>query len=85
MKVALTPDLEQQVAARIESGAYGSASELVQEALIRLFEAEKRPGDELARLNRDIQAGIDQADRGDVVSGADSRQRLLNKFRASAR
>jgi len=37
MNVLLTPDLERQIAEKIDSGLYTTASEVVQEALRLLF------------------------------------------------
>ena len=64
MEITLTPELEKLVNEEIESGRYKSASEVVREGL-RLLEARRL---KLEALRRDIQEGIDQADRGELVS-----------------
>lgn len=56
MTVSLTPELEKFINGKIESGQYSSASEVVREAR-RLLQ------DQLERLRRDIQVGLDQLDR----------------------
>lgn len=43
LSISLTSELAAAVAARVESGLYTSASELVREALRLLFESERRP------------------------------------------
>jgi antitoxin ParD1/3/4 len=42
MHVALPPDLEQLVTARVQSGRYSSVSEVMREALLLLAEREQR-------------------------------------------
>ena len=42
MHVALPPDLEQLVTARVQSGRYSSVSEVIREALLLLEEREQR-------------------------------------------
>jgi antitoxin ParD1/3/4 len=68
MNVSLTPALEKLVQKRVASGRYGSASEVVREAL-RLLEQRDRL--EQARL-RDLRAaldlGISQLDRGEGMA-----------------
>jgi putative addiction module CopG family antidote len=53
MNVSLTPELEQLVNEKVESGLYQTASEVVREAL-RLLKAR----DDHAQLRADIQAGL---------------------------
>lgn len=80
MNVSLTPDLERRIAEKVKGGAYGSPSDVVRQALLLLFEAEERRAHELERLDGDIQIGIEQADRGDVVDGEESYRRVLAGF-----
>jgi len=64
MNISLTPELEREVARRVESGRYGSASEVVRDALRLLLE-----DDELKELRREqlqlqIQKGVADLDAG---------------------
>jgi antitoxin ParD1/3/4 len=68
MNVSLTPELERRIAEKVESGLYTTASEVVREALRLLFEADEKRARLIAKLNEDIQIGLDQIDRGEVVS-----------------
>lgn len=68
--IALSPDLERQIAETLETGRYASASEVISEGLRLLFAADLTRADRLARLREDIQIGLDQLDRGDSVDGA---------------
>ncbi len=62
MNVSLTPQLEELVRRKVESGLYNNASEVVREAL-RLMEERDR----LSRLRAAIAAGDEQLARGEVV------------------
>ncbi len=69
MNVHLTPELEQLVQIRVESGRYNSAGEVVREAL-RLLEQR----DEVFNLRKDeirteIEEGWQCAKRGEFVDG----------------
>jgi antitoxin ParD1/3/4 len=55
MNVSLTPELEQYIRTKVESGRYLSASEVVREALRLLEQKEKRLGE----LRVEIQKGLD--------------------------
>lgn len=75
MNVSLTPELEKMIDARVKSGRYTSASEVIREALRLLdrFDEAQRQG--LVDLNRKIDEGLAQAERGEVISSAESRRR----------
>jgi antitoxin ParD1/3/4 len=64
MNVNLTPELEALVRSKVESGLYGSASEVVREAL-RLLEAQDRTV-KLRELRRDIEDGLASGPAGDL-------------------
>jgi antitoxin ParD1/3/4 len=80
MDVSLTPELARRVQEKVDAGLYASASDLVREALQRLFESEEIGASRLAQLNADIQHGLDQLDRGDGLDGDDSRRRAMARF-----
>ena len=66
MNVSLPPELEARVRQRVESGMYGSASEVIREAL-RLFEAyEQVKTAKLDSLRQDIAQGMGDAKNGRV-------------------
>jgi antitoxin ParD1/3/4 len=66
MNVSLTPELEQYVSGKVRSGLYHSASEVIREGLRLLKEKDEIYQRKLDELRREIQIGIDQADRGEV-------------------
>lgn len=59
MNISLTPALEQFVNDKVATGLYNSVSEVIREAL-RLLIAQEKPitKEELERLNRDIELGL---------------------------
>lgn len=66
MNVSLPPELEARVRQRVESGMYGSASEVIREAL-RLFEAyEQIKTAKLDSLRQDITKGLNDVKNGRV-------------------
>lgn len=67
MNVSLTPELEQLIHRKVDTGLYLSASEVVREALRLLDERDKLQAMKFEELRKEIQVGIDQADRGEVA------------------
>jgi antitoxin ParD1/3/4 len=65
MDISLTPDLEQYVEGQVQRGIYRSASEVICQGL-RLLQEKETHSRKLEELRREIQIGIDQADRGQV-------------------
>jgi antitoxin ParD1/3/4 len=65
MNVSLTPELEHFVQAKVESGLYNNASEVVREGL-RLL---KEQDDIRAKWREQIERGWMQAQAGQVVDG----------------
>ncbi len=64
MNVSLPPELEARVRQRVESGMYGSASEVIREALL-LFEAyEQVKTSKLDNLSQDIAKGLNDVKNG---------------------
>lgn len=64
MNVSLPPELEERVRQRVESGKYGSVSEVIREAL-NLFEAyEDVKTAKLDSLRQDIAKGLSDAKNG---------------------
>lgn len=62
MNVSLTPQLEELIRKKVESGMYGNASEVVREAL-RLMDRKDR----LDRLRSDIAEADAEFDRGEFL------------------
>lgn len=65
MNVSLTPQLEAFVKQKVDAGMYNSASEVMREALRLLEERDALKNMKLETLRRDVQAGLDELDRGE--------------------
>lgn len=76
MNVSLTPELERRIAEKVESGLYNTASEVVREGLRLLFSEDEQKTRNLARIRAEIQSGLDQLDRGEVLDGEAVRAEL---------
>jgi len=59
MNVNLTPQLEEMVRQKVESGLYGSASEVVREALRLMEQQDRMRAARLEQLRQDVRAGLD--------------------------
>jgi antitoxin ParD1/3/4 len=68
MNISLTPELEQLIEDKVKTGLYHSASEVVREALRLLRERDQFQELKLQDLRREIQIGVDQIKKGQVVS-----------------
>ena len=79
MNVSLTPELEKFVSAKVESGRYNSASEVVREALRLLEEYDSARAAQLAEFNEELGRRLAGLDRGEVVDPAAARSRLQSK------
>ena len=63
MNISLTPELEQLVNDKLQSGMYQTASEVIREGLRLLKERDQQ----LEALRRDIRAGFEAVDRGEYT------------------
>ncbi len=69
MNIPLTPEPEQLIHGKVESGLYPSAGEVVREALRLLDERDRLEAMRIEALRAAIQVGLDQADRGELLDG----------------
>jgi antitoxin ParD1/3/4 len=84
MNISLTPELEEFVDGKVESGLYNNASEVIREGL-RLL---KEHDDIRVKWREQIERGWLQAQRGEVADGpkamAEIRRRIKSKARKRA-
>ncbi len=80
MNVSLTPELEQFVQSKVESGRYNSASEVVREALRLLEDHERARAARLAQFNEGLGQRLASLDRGESVDPAEVWTRLRRKL-----
>jgi antitoxin ParD1/3/4 len=76
MNISLTPELERRISEKVDSGLYSTASEVVREALRRLFEADAERERLIGQLNAELQEGVDQLDQGRSVSSDEAYRRV---------
>ena len=69
MNVHLTRELEQLVQSRVKSGLYGSASEVVREALRLLAERDELVELRKSELRKKIAAGLGSLGRNEGIDG----------------
>ena len=79
MNVSLTPELEQFVQTKVESGRYNSASEVVREALRLLEEHEKVRAAQVSEFNQELLRRLNSLDRGEQEAPGQVRARLQQK------
>jgi antitoxin ParD1/3/4 len=80
MNVSLTPELEQLVRQKVESGRYLSASEVVREGLRLLEDRDRLYQARLCELQTAVNIGIEQSNRGEVLDGEVVIQELLDEI-----
>ncbi|MGA3170085.1 MAG: type II toxin-antitoxin system ParD family antitoxin [Chthoniobacteraceae bacterium] len=82
MNVSLTPELEELVQSKVQSGRYQSASEVIREGLRLLDDQDRLRAAQLDEVRRKIQIGIDQLDGGEGIDGGTVLAELKQKSEA---
>lgn len=78
MNVSLTPELEEFIQERLESGRYQSASEVVREALRLLEDRDEIRRLRLEEMRKKIASGLESLNRGESLSGEEVFDELLS-------
>ncbi len=78
MNVSLTPELEKLVQAKVRTGRYNSASEVVREALRLLEQHDSLRAIHLKELRSRIDEGLTSLDRGKGADGGKFMRDMLN-------
>ena len=84
MHVSLTPELEARVRAKIDSGLYNNASEVIREALRFMDTHEDWIHDlKISKLREQIQVGIDQMNQstGKAIESRSDLQIMFDQFK----
>jgi antitoxin ParD1/3/4 len=90
MNVSLTPELEEMVSQKVESGLYNSASEVIREGLRLLKEQDELKRIRQEELRREVLKGYEQSRHGESqplnVEGvkAEGRKRLAARKRRAS-
>ncbi|MGV6858126.1 MAG: type II toxin-antitoxin system ParD family antitoxin [bacterium] len=68
MHISLTPELESHVKAKVKTGLYNNASEVIREALRFMATHDDWIRElKLAQLREQLKVGVDQLDRGEGI------------------
>jgi len=70
MNISLTPQLEALVKNKVESGLYGSASEVMRDALRLLEERDRRQSSRIEELRAEIKKGLNSGEPTPLDIGA---------------
>jgi antitoxin ParD1/3/4 len=79
MNVSLTDELEKFVSAKVESGRYNSASEVVREALRLLEEHDQDRARKLAEFNDELARRMDSVKNGNYFTAEQLRTHFKRK------
>ncbi len=77
--ISLTPELNQFIDARVESGLYESASEVVREGLRLLRHCEGLQQQLLARVRAKVEQGWQESECGEVVTADDAKEHFRTR------
>ena len=80
LNISITPELDRFIAAKVAAGRYLSASEVVREALRLLEEQETFRELRLSELKTQVQLGVDQIRRGEIVNGTEAIRRTRERI-----
>lgn len=85
MNVSLTPELEKVVNAKVRSGMYNSASEVVREGLRLLQQRDEMREHKLAALRGELAKGVDDLEVGRTKSGSKMMEAARSRLPSSAK
>lgn len=76
MQLNIPPDLEQLIKKRLSSGGYESAEDVLRRALEAQDAEESWTDEERQALSAHIEEGFLQAERGELIDGAQARREI---------
>jgi Arc/MetJ-type ribon-helix-helix transcriptional regulator len=76
MQLTVPPDLETLINKRISSGGYANAEDVLRSALTSQDAEESWTEEELQTLSAHIEEGYLQAERGELIDGAQARYEI---------
>lgn len=85
MNISLTPELEELVQKKVESGRYSSASEVIRAGLRLLEQEDEVRETRLAAMRAQVQEGIEQAERGELDDGEEAVARVKKRAASKRR
>ena len=85
MNVHLTPELEELIHAKVQSGRYNSASEVVREALRLMEHKDELRAIQMQELRSRMDRALGEASRGEGSDGEQFMQELIGDLDARER
>ena len=85
MNVHLTPELEQLVQTKVQTGRYNSASEVVREALRIMEQRDEVRSIQLQELRNRMDRALGESARGEGTNGQEFMQGMLDELDAGHR
>ena len=76
MQLNVPPDLETLINKRLSSGGYTNAEDVLRRALEAQDAEESWTDEERRALSADIEEGFQQAERGELIDGAQARREI---------
>ncbi len=76
MQLNIPPDLETLINKRLSSGVYSNAEDVLRRALEAQDAEESWTDEERRALSAHIEEGYQQAERGELIEGAQARQEI---------
>ncbi|MCC6366980.1 MAG: type II toxin-antitoxin system ParD family antitoxin [Bryobacterales bacterium] len=80
MNVHLTPELEQMVHSKVQSGRYNSASEVVREALRLMEQRDEVRAIQLQELRNRLDRALGESARGQGTDGEEFMRAMLDEL-----
>jgi antitoxin ParD1/3/4 len=81
MNISLTPELENYIQEKVNSGLYTSVSEVIRESLRLMHTYDDLQKHQINQLNQAIEVGLAQLKTGDKVLASEAYQRLKKKIK----
>ncbi|MCA2968181.1 MAG: type II toxin-antitoxin system ParD family antitoxin [Acidobacteriaceae bacterium] len=85
MNVHLTPELEQLVQTKVQSGRYNSASEVVREALRLMEQRDELRAIQIQELRSRMDRALAESTRGEGADGEEFMQGLIEDLETGTR
>jgi antitoxin ParD1/3/4 len=80
LNVSLTPEAQTFIQKQLSKGKYRSTDEILLAGLNLLAAREESEQERYAELRRDIEVGLAEADRGELINGEEVFDRLQGKL-----
>ncbi len=80
MNISLTPELEQYIQKKLDSGLYTSVSEVIRESLRMMYTHDNLQKNQIEQLNQAIELGMEQLNTGNKIPASDAYKKMKKKI-----